>query len=134
MIGITETWLTENKAAMYNISGYNHESKYKVNRAGGGVSLFIKEGLEYQLRQDLIIFNQIFESIFVEISKTQLEFETDIIVGVIYRPPNTDISVFNENLLLILSKVKKEKKLYIYWVISILTCLMLTNMILLQNF
>ena len=46
-----------------------------------------------------------------KIDKSKLNMEKNGIVGVIYRPPNTDIEIFNEYLGSILDKVGHEKKL-----------------------
>ena len=48
---------------------------------------------------------------FIEIDKSKLNVEKNIIIGVIYRPPNTDIEIFNEYLGSNLDKVGHEKKL-----------------------
>ncbi len=58
-----------------------------VNGPRGGVGVFIKETLNYIIRENISVFiPHIFESIFIEIVN---ESERNIIVGVIYRP-NTE--------------------------------------------
>ena len=52
---------------MYSIKGYRQENNYRKSRQGGGVSIFIKEGIEYKLRPDLAIFNEDIESVFIEV-------------------------------------------------------------------
>ena len=52
-----------------------------------------------------------FESIFIEIDKHVFNKNSNIVIGVIYRPPNTDINCFNESLNVILDKLKNENKL-----------------------
>ena len=49
------------------------------------------------------------ESLFVQIKQTNLSVK-DIIVGVIYRPPNTDFDVFYDNFIDILAKINLEKR------------------------
>ena len=39
IIGLTETWLTENCANMYNISNYNLLTANRRNKSGGGVGM-----------------------------------------------------------------------------------------------
>ena len=51
------------------------------------------------------------ESIFVEIEGNMLCNKNNFILGVIYRPPNTDISVFNDKINRIMDVIKKENKL-----------------------
>ena len=48
---------------------------------------------------------------FIEIDKECINKPQNAIVGVLYRPPGTDVGVFNEYLESILDKVKTEKKL-----------------------
>ena len=51
------------------------------------------------------------ESVFIEIDKSCRRFSKDVIIGVIYRPPNTDVKSFNELMTTIIDKVNKEKKI-----------------------
>ena len=60
------------------------------------------------------MFNEHIESVFIEIDRSKLNVEKNVIIGVIYRPPNTDIEIFNEYLWNILDKVGHEKKTVIY--------------------
>ena len=86
-------------------------SKCRSNKKGGGVSLYINEKIPFIERHDLNVFNEYIESVFIEIDKPKLNVEKNVIIGVIYRPPNTDIEIFNEYLGSILDKVGHEKKL-----------------------
>ena len=81
------------------------------SRNGGGVALFIKDHLEYTLRNDLSINNGQIESKFVEIDREILGKNRNVIAGVIYRPPDTDMKLFNEHVVTILSSIKSENKL-----------------------
>ena len=94
-------------------------SKCRLDKKGGGVSLYINEKIPFIERHDLNVFNEYIESVFIEIDKSKLNVEKNVIIGVIYRPPNTDIEIFNEYLGSILDKVGHEKKTHISWVIII---------------
>lgn len=53
-------------------------------KAGGGIGLYIHQSCQFRERNDLSInVDDIIESQFVELTKPN-----NIIVGVIYRPPN----------------------------------------------
>ena len=54
----------------------------------------------------------IFESLFIEIDKHVFRQQSNIILGVSYRPPNTDINSFNETLSTILEKLKVEDEIF----------------------
>ena len=48
---------------------------------------------------------------FIELDKHQLARAKNVIVGVINRPPNTDVDRFNEQLNLIMHTIKQERKI-----------------------
>ena len=52
----------------------------------------------------------IIESVFIEIDKHVYNKENNVVIGVIYRPPNSDISQFNDCVSEILTMIKAEKK------------------------
>ena len=54
--------------------------------------------------------NGIIESVFIEIPKGQVGRDVNTIVGVIYRPPDKDIRLFNTFISNILSRLKAERK------------------------
>ena len=87
---LTETWLRQSKADLYGISGYRHECEYRQDRNGGGVSIFIKDFIDYKKRSELTGYNSYMESIFIEISKTSINCNKNVIISIIYRPPGTD--------------------------------------------
>ena len=53
IIGFSESWLKESNANLFHIDAYKTEHNYRTQRAGGGVSLFIKESIEYYVRPDM---------------------------------------------------------------------------------
>ena len=66
--------------------------------------------VSWKVRPDLSIRDsREMESLFVQIKQTNLSVK-DIIVGVIYRPPNTDFDVFYDNFINILAKINLEKR------------------------
>ena len=107
---ISESWLKDHNAPLYCLDGYQAEHNVRPNKGGGGVSLYIKQDIEYITRTDLTYQNECIESLFIEISKGQIENDSDVIIGVIYRPPNTDVQLFNEYMTNILDLIKCENK------------------------
>ena len=69
VIGLSETWISEENASFYKLSGYKNELVYRTSRSGGGVSLHIKENLSYVERTDLNVINEYIEFIFIEVDK-----------------------------------------------------------------
>lgn len=114
IIGISETWLREENVESYNMKGYQHVYQYRSNRKGGGVSLFVSNFFNFNKRSDLCVNQPYMESVFIEIPKVCISNKKDLIIGVLYRPPNTDVIKFNEQLGEVLDVVKRENKdLYI---------------------
>ena len=61
----------------------NNRSK----KSGGGVALYLSNCFEFTVLYELNFMNEFIESLFVEISIPQSK---NIIVGIIYRPPNSN--------------------------------------------
>jgi hypothetical protein len=110
IIGVSETWLNNDNAHLYTFDGYIHYNLTRENRRGGGVSLFIAEDLKVLSRHDLNVMNHFMEAIFVEIPKECFQSKNNVIMAMIYRPPNTDLSSFNCKLAEILDTLKNEHK------------------------
>lgn len=114
IIALTETWLSDDdNSHLFDIPGYSLIQLNRKNRVGGGICLFVREHLKYQLRKDLTFtgHDKSIESLFIEIS---LEKNKNIIIGTIYRPPNNRYSDFECDLNFILSKLdRKDKPCYI---------------------
>jgi hypothetical protein len=47
IIGVSETWLNETSVDNFKTNCYNTESIYRSDRIGGGVSLLIKDSIQY---------------------------------------------------------------------------------------
>ena len=70
----------------------------------------IQESVEYFIRDDRCYQNNILESVFVDIDKDQVGKDRNVIAGVVYRPPDTDIDQFNTYISEIFGKIKSERK------------------------
>ena len=111
VIGITETWISDANHSLYEFDDYSHVSLYRKDKSGGGVSLFIRNGISYFTRQDLDKIDELIECIFIEVDKDIFSTTRNIILGVIYRPPNTSPTDFLKVLSEIMHKLKRENKL-----------------------
>ena len=80
------------------------EHQTRKAKSGDGVSLLIKNNIGYTLREDLSLNNDNIESLFIEIDKSILGKKQNSVIGVVYRPPNTDINSFNDYI----SKIKPD--------------------------
>ena len=62
-------------------------------------------------RNDIDIFNEYCESIFVEIEKSVFGTEKNILIDVIYRPPNSDLITFTDIMKNIVEIIRREYKI-----------------------
>ena len=107
VIGLSETWLSNANEDLYNIENYNNVNVCRESRRGGGVSLFIRNSLSYKILHDLMFIDDFIECLFVEIEITKNKYT---IVGIIYRPPNTNLEEFNRKFGEITAKLKHVNK------------------------
>ena len=114
IIGISESWLTESNKDCYQISGYNSEHLCRKTKRGGGVSILIKTNVKYKRREDLDIMNDNAEAIFIEIKREEFNTKKDMIIGVVYRPPNTDLQNFMDTMNNWISPINSTKTINYY--------------------
>ena len=93
IILLCETWLSS-RSPKPNISGYNIERSDRLHKKGGGVAILISTRCRYKRRKDLEQSNcPSFESCFIELEN----WKSNLILGSIYRPPNTNPESFIRN-------------------------------------
>ena len=107
VIGISETWLDDSFHCV-DIPGYNFLHKHRNNRTDGGVALYLADYLNFKLREDLgFTNNKGAESLFIEINRRN---EKNVIVGIVYRPPDQNLNEFLCDLDIVLNKFSNENK------------------------
>ena len=106
---------------LYTIKGYSHECVNRENRPGGGVSLYIINNLTYRIRNDLSMDLIDIDILFIEIPKTNLNINTNVLIGVCYRPQHVSATDLIEKLDQILQKLQRENQLFIFVETSTLT-------------
>jgi exonuclease III len=108
VIGLTETWLHDDNQDHFSLKNYDFVNVNRKLKKGGGVGIYISQHLKYKTRNDLNATKEdIIESVFTEIPT---KVSKNIIVGVIYRPPNSKFDEFERTLNETLSKIDKENK------------------------
>jgi hypothetical protein len=110
LIGISEIYRCSHDSRL-SLPGYHKLiSRCREDGPRGGVGLFIKETLNYIIREDISVFiPHIFESVFIEIVNKS---ERNVIVGVIYRPntePHANMDIFSSNMEDIMDTIQGEK-------------------------
>ena len=113
LILFTETWLTENNKNLCIIDDYRPihlirpGDDINLKEKGGGVSIFIKNGLSYKERDDLTIILPYMECLFIEIQINKKKY----ILGGFYRVPDTNINLFIEKYNEIVEQLKTNYEL-----------------------
>ena len=108
LILLSETHLNGSKIRHVNISNYKILYQNRSIKTGGGVAILIHDSLMYKERTDLKMFNsELLECVFLEMNR---KGKKPIIIGSIYRPPNTKPKQFNHLYNQIVTKLKNEKK------------------------
>ena len=88
------------------LPGYHYVSQPTYSNAGG-VGFYIKEDLEFTLRDDLTISKNEFEALWIEI---QSDSQHNMICGILYRHPGGNVEVFQEYLNSAIEKIHRENK------------------------
>ena len=115
ILAICETWETNLNVDVFQIPGYVKVSSPRLSGVGGGIALFIKDGINFKVRNDLILDDGIVdkscECIFIEIHNAKKQ---RMIIGELYRPPNHDVDEFNVSFNTLLTKLKKENVIFLF--------------------
>ena len=108
VVAISETKLNASSVSNINFDNYKFLHNDSVTCAGG-VGLYVRETLKFQLRDDLLLHLQDCEDLWLEIESK----ETNFIIAVIYRNSKQKLSLFNDRLCETLSLLENNKVNYI---------------------
>ncbi|CAM5127487.1 unnamed protein product [Eretmochelys imbricata] len=109
IIGITETWWSEDNQWDTVIPGYKIYRKDRTGRAAGGVALYVKENVE---SNEIKILNEStcpIESLWIVIPCS----DKNITVGIYYRPPDQDSDSDDEMLREIREAIKIKNSIIV---------------------
>ena len=112
VIGLSETKIKDSCDPTSNITinGYDFISKPTLTNAGG-VGLYVKEGIPFNIREDLCLITKEFESLWIEINRYP---HKSLVCGILYRHPSGNPGDFTKYLCSTLDKISKEKKLCLF--------------------
>ena len=92
---------------MVNVPGYTHVGNYRPTKKGGGVSILLNNNTSFKRHKDLDIFEEgLTESVFIEMMAKNGK---RLVVGSMYKPPNSDPSTFSTHLKQIVANAKNTK-------------------------
>ena len=105
---LCETFLNAKTTKLVNIPNYTLISNHRLNRKVGGTCILIRNGITFKLRRDLDHNEQkVIKSTYIEITAKDGK---RIVVGSLYRPPNSPPVEFITKLNSTISKIKDESK------------------------
>ena len=115
IIAISESKLKDDPNVNIEIPGYNPPCITKTEAEKGGTMIYVANGINFKPRKDLEIYvSKELESTFIEIINPK---ESNDIIGVIYRHPHMDTTLFTDfkfNDLLAKLSLERNKKVY-FW-------------------
>ena len=108
IICFSETWLDETNStenSLYELPNYISKHQVRSDRRGGGLSIYVHKTFDFRVMSDLSVNNKDIESISVEISSNKKQ---NILVNILYRPPNGEIEPFEIFLNNVFTKTKNS--------------------------
>ena len=103
---LCETFLTKHTNQLVNIPGYVLINKNRRNSRGGGVAILLKDNFPYKKRDDITtMIEKEVESVYAEITCRN---GTKLLLGSLYRAPNTNGKLFSEHVDEVLSRIKSK--------------------------
>ena len=107
IIILNETWLKEGDTKQINIPNYKYEGVPRLNKKRGGVGFLTRSDLQYRNRHDLETSEKTpsCEQCYIEIKNNK----DNVLVGSMYRLPNTNINDFLETFNSQMSKINDTK-------------------------
>ena len=112
VIGLAETNTQQDNKNLYEHDNYSsiYQTCAESKRKGSGVALYIQNHYNFSKISDASLINTDIESLYVELTAND---DTEIIVGVVYRPPSGYITNFNNYVDKIFSLLPSKKHAYI---------------------
>ena len=109
VLGFAETWLKPEIEQLYTLKDYSYAGVVRKGRAGGGVALQVHKSFTFKEIPHMTYCEESIESVFIEITRIPAS-NAKPIIGVIYRPPNTNFAQFVEKFEVILNDLNRSKK------------------------
>ena len=108
LIGLTETKykISEEVLSNHAIPGYSFVSQPSLSNAGGA-GFFVSDKLNFTVRDDLSESTPDYECLWIEV---QSDSKDDLICGVIYRHPHSNLEAFMAYLDIVMDKISRERK------------------------
>ena len=96
IIILTETWAKDETHTLCYIPGYESAHNFRIDKRGGGVSIFVKEKYKISIIENLNISSDYLESVAISLSYPNSDKKLNVLG--LYRPPKGDSNLFIERL------------------------------------
>ena len=104
---LCETCLSDNNHDLFNIPEFTFISRHRKHYRQGGVGIYIKNNINFVIRDDVSIFiEKSVEILFLEVTSSK----GNIIIGELYRVPNYSCPDSITNYELLTNKLQNENK------------------------
>ena len=90
LVILCETWLTKESEGRVNIPGYTYYGNHRLYKRGGGVGFLISDEINFRAKPEYRTMHPHLEASFIEL----LFKGKNLIIGSLYRPPNTNLKDF----------------------------------------
>ena len=104
IICLSETRLKDQVPIIVNINGYNFTNANSPTNAGG-VGMYVSSNINYSTMKSFETDNDGCENIWIKI---QNDAKLSLIVGAVYRHPNSNVNEFTKSLDVSLSKINQQ--------------------------
>ena len=92
----------------FKLNQYDYINSNRSDKKDGGVGIYVTRQIQYKIRKYLNPkVGDAIETIFIKIKTT---FGNNIVVGVIYTPPNGKIEIFENAMNEMLAKIDKKQQ------------------------
>ena len=106
IILLCETFLNSRTEKLVSIPGYDLISSNRQTTKGGGTTILIQNGLSCKRRNNLEIFQE--KKLETPCVKIRTKSNKGIVVGSLYKPPNTNKTVLCQHAREVISKIRAE--------------------------
>ena len=92
VICFTESWLNDSNKNLVNMSGYLGFHSLRINRMGGGISMYVRDKFKIKIIHNCTVSNFNLETLFLSLIIDSQHFT----IATVYKPPQVDFPIFIE--------------------------------------
>ena len=111
ILGLSETWLKPENVNDVEFDDYDHiyivrpiDGNNDNKETGGGLSFFIRKGVDFRVCENMKVVQPFMESLFIEVCRNNKTY----MIGLIYRVPNTNIDSFIDKVNELIEPIKNK--------------------------